>query len=97
MTAVLHILAYGGPTNGLDEYLRMGESTIIESLKRFTEAIVNVFGASYLRAPNNQEVAQLLAKVEEGVFPRMLESIDCMHWRWEKCPIAWQGMYIGHC
>lgn len=20
-----------------------------------------------------------------------------MHWKWEKCPIAWHGMYTGHC
>jgi len=20
-----------------------------------------------------------------------------MHWKWEKCPIAWDGMYTGHC
>jgi hypothetical protein len=86
MTAALRMLAYGGPADGLDEYLRMGESTIIESLKRFTESVVAVFGPSYLRAPNNLEVAQLLAKAEERGFPGMLGSIDCMHWRWEKCP-----------
>jgi hypothetical protein len=73
------MLCYGGPADGLDEYLRMGESKIIESLRRFTEAIVVVFGASYLRAPNNHEVAQLLAKAEERGFLRMLGNIDCMH------------------
>ena len=23
----------------------------------------------------------------------MLGSLDCMHWRWEKCPIAWKGQF----
>ncbi|XP_011016791.1 PREDICTED: uncharacterized protein LOC105120319 [Populus euphratica] len=27
----------------------------------------------------------------------MLGSIDCIHWKWEKCPIAWHRMYTGHC
>jgi hypothetical protein len=56
MTVALRMLAYEGPADELDEYLRMGESTIFERLKRFTVAVVAIFGPSYLRAPNNQEV-----------------------------------------
>lgn len=28
-------------------------------------------------------------------FPGCVGSIDCQHWEWEKCPIAWAGQYKG--
>ena len=52
VTAAVRMLAYGGPADALYEVLRIGESTIIESLKRFVRAIHAVFGPHYLRRPN---------------------------------------------
>eukprot|EP00258_Populus_trichocarpa_P029324 XP_024445343.1 uncharacterized protein LOC112324920 [Populus trichocarpa] len=80
-----------------DEYLQIGESTAIESLRAFVKTIVEVFGDWYLRVPNDADICRLLSIGEQRGFPGMLGSIDCMHWKWEKCPIAWHGMYSGHC
>ncbi|XP_071683310.1 uncharacterized protein [Lolium perenne] len=46
------LLAYGIPADLVDDHLAMGESTSILCVKRFVVAIVNVFGSTYLSAPN---------------------------------------------
>jgi hypothetical protein len=97
VTAALRMLAYGCSADSLDEDVRMGESTILESLKKFVRAIVAVFGPSYLRRPTEADIARMLPEAEKRGFPGMLGSIDCMHWVWEKCPYGWQGYYKGHC
>ncbi|XP_062088359.1 uncharacterized protein LOC133794934 [Humulus lupulus] len=95
VTDVFRMLAYGVPADATDEYIKIGESTTIESLKRFCRAVVEVFGARYLRSPNADDVARLLHIGERQGFPGMLGSLDCMHWKWKNCPTAWGGQYAG--
>ncbi|XP_022681834.1 putative nuclease HARBI1 [Setaria italica] len=90
------MLTYGVAADATDDYIRIGESTAIESLRKFVSAVVEIFGDEYLRSPNEDDTARLLAIGESRGFPGMLGSIDCMHWRWKNCPSAWQGMYTGH-
>ncbi|KAK0577243.1 hypothetical protein LWI29_030125 [Acer saccharum] len=94
--AAFRMLAYRVLANSIDEYVRIGERTVIESLKKFVKAIIVVFGDKYLRSPNNDDIARLLEFNSRRGFPGMLGSIDCMHWKWKNCPVAWQGMYSGH-
>ncbi|KAM6575620.1 hypothetical protein CsatA_023947 [Cannabis sativa] len=95
VTAVFRMLAYGMPADATDEYIKIGESTTLESLKRFCRAVVEVFGAHYLRSPNAHDVARLLYIGERRGFQGMLGSLDCMHWKWKNCPTAWGGQYAG--
>jgi len=88
VVAAFRMLAYGIPADFLDDSVRLGESTIIECLKHFVKAVVEVFGEEYLRAPNAQDISRLLAINNARGFPGMLGSIDCMHWKWEMCPTA---------
>ena len=97
ITAAGRILAYGTPADSMDEYIRIGESTAIQSLRRFVKAVIAMFGDHYLRSPNNIDIARLLQMGEQRGFLGMLGSIYCMHWKWKNCPTAWQGMYTGHC
>ena len=48
VTAAIRMLAYGGPADSLDEYLRMGESTILETVGHFTRSLCSCLGMSSL-------------------------------------------------
>ncbi|XP_028091286.1 uncharacterized protein LOC114291631 [Camellia sinensis] len=96
ITVALRIFAYGVAVDFMDEYVRIGESTAIESLKYFVKAVGDIFSNEYLRSPNSNNIAKLLAVGESRGFPGMLGSIDCMHWKWKNCPTALKGMYTGH-
>jgi hypothetical protein len=85
VTAALRMLAYGIPVDLIDDHLAVGESTAIKYVKRFVVAIVQVFVATYLRAPNAEDTARLLEENAARGFPGMLGSIDYMHWSWKNC------------
>jgi hypothetical protein len=98
VTVVFYILTYGAATDATDEYVRIGESTMLESLRRFVKAAIEVFGDEYLRLPNEKVIEQLLALVNERGFPGMLGSLDCMHWRWRnfhhRCKVNFPSIII---
>ena len=79
ITTTLRILAYGVTIDFMDEYVQIGESTAIESLKKFVKAVVDIFSKEYLWSPNNEDVARILANGKRRGSPEMLGSIDCMH------------------
>ncbi|XP_048610064.1 uncharacterized protein LOC125585307 [Brassica napus] len=95
VTVVFRMLAYGLPADVVDEYIKIGESTTIESMKKFCRAIVEIFSAQYLRSPTPDDVSRLLYIGEKRGFPGMLGSLDCMHWKWKNCSTPWAGQYAG--
>lgn len=94
-TAAIRQLAYGSPSDAMDKYVRMGDSTARKSLIEFCSTVVKLHGREYLRAPNRSDLQRLLRVAEERGFPGMLESLDCCHWQWKNCPTAWAGQYKG--
>ena len=79
MTVALRILAYGVIADSTDEYVRIGESTAVQSLKKIVKVVINIFSEEYLRSPNSNYIARLVAVNEKREFLEMLGSIDCMH------------------
>ena len=95
VTAALRLLAYGGCADQLDEWVRLGESTIQVCLKRFVAAVLRIFRDEYLRAPTEEDAMRLLNDNAQRGFPGCLGSIDCWHWEWKNCPNAWAAQYKG--
>jgi hypothetical protein len=78
-SAAIRMLAYGVAGDLIDEYLRMSESTFLDSMYKFCKVVIAVFGTVYLRYPTIEDTARLLSINEERGFLGMIGSIDCMH------------------
>ncbi|XP_057811759.1 protein ALP1-like [Salvia miltiorrhiza] len=93
-TAVIRQLAYDTTADCCDEYLHIGETTALTCLKKFCKVVIHIFSGTYLRRPTTADVQRLTAMHEAKLgFPGMLGSLDCMHWGWKNCLVAWHGAY----
>ncbi|XP_057740402.1 uncharacterized protein LOC130957575 [Arachis stenosperma] len=83
-TAVIRMLAYGVAADTVDDYVRIGESTIIECLKKFVESVISVFEDEYLRKPNpNNTWKGMYMSGYRGVATIVLEVVASSDlWIW---------------
>src|SRR5438105_1376796 len=70
-TIAIKMLAYGHGADALDDGLRMGESTVLQTVKEFVNTVILVFGPEYLRPPKSSELQHILA-VNEAQTPILL-------------------------
>ncbi|CAN6685118.1 unnamed protein product [Malus baccata var. baccata] len=83
LTSAFLMLANGCFANSTDEYCQLAEST------------ATIYGATYLRKPNCEDLKRLLRKADKRGFPGMIGSLDCMHWERKSCPTTWAGQFKG--
>jgi hypothetical protein len=92
-TTAIHMLAYGMAADACDEYCRLGGSTAHECMRRFVIAIRGSFESRYLRQPTREDFECQMRINKDRGFPGMFGSLDCMHWTWKNCPVAWQEQF----
>jgi len=95
LTCALRFLAYGTSADQLDEYIRMAETTVLETVSRFCSAIIACFSDIYLRSPTVADLKFLLSSYEKAGWIGCLGCLDVMKWQWKNCPMAWRGSYQG--
>jgi hypothetical protein len=59
-------------TDTIDEYMKLGKTTILECLEYYCSDIIECFGDEFLRHLTVADTQCLLAKAEERGFPGML-------------------------
>ena len=70
----MRMLAYGAPGDLQEDYGRMAESTTLDCMYKFCRVVVGCFGGQYLRAPNAEDTARILAENEARGFLGCLEA-----------------------
>jgi len=68
VTAAMRMLSYEMAADTTDEYVRIAESTSLDSVRHFVRAVVEVFGDEYLRHPNVVDTTHLLVMGEKKDF-----------------------------
>lgn len=92
-TITICVLAYKSPASNVDYYVQIGETTARECLETFVRGVNQNFGIEYLRRPNNNNTQYLLKMGEAHGFLDMLGLVDCTHWEWKNCLVAWKGQF----
>nr|XP_051221420.1 uncharacterized protein LOC127339637 [Lolium perenne] len=85
--------SYGMAADIFDEYLRIGETTCLETMYRLCQPVIDVFGEYYLREPTVEDTRRFLSINKSRGFSDMIGNIYYMQWEWQNCPFRWQGQY----
>ncbi|CDF34493.1 unnamed protein product [Chondrus crispus] len=76
----MRMLCYESAADLLDEYLQMGEDSILTSMKSFCELVVSTFGKEYLREPDEQDLRRILSINAARGFPGCVGNGELWIW-----------------
>ncbi|XP_071729014.1 uncharacterized protein [Rutidosis leptorrhynchoides] len=94
ITPALRQLAYGNTLDAFDKYLQISERVLRDTLHNLCRCIIDFYTNVYMREPTYHDIVRLYEAHERlHGLQGMMGSIDCMHWAWAKCQLAWRGQY----
>jgi hypothetical protein len=73
--AAMRVLAYGLPSDAVDEYIQIGESTARECLQHFCRGIIAYFSGWYLRTPNEADITRIMHRMAWSVLWQKWSSV----------------------
>nr|GEY92809.1 protein ALP1-like isoform X1 [Tanacetum cinerariifolium] len=78
-----------------NEYMQISERSSRKALDHFCQAVMEIYGAEYLRKPTVTDVEKLYRHhKEKHGFQAMLGSLDCTDWEWFGCSYAFKAQYV---
>ncbi|KAK3205827.1 hypothetical protein Dsin_019873 [Dipteronia sinensis] len=60
MTVAIRLLSYAYSVDCCNEYLQIGETTVVKSMLHFCDIVIALYESQYMRAPNTDDVVRLL-------------------------------------
>ena len=88
-------MAYGMCADQLDELLRFGQTTVALVVDKFCRAIIDVFGPTYLRPLNAEDLRMIMSDYVDKGWIGCMGCINVIKWVWKNCPMGWKGQYKG--
>ena len=92
LISALRVLSDGLIFERKDELCELGETTSRNTFIAFIKRIVSEFGTEYLCCPTEADLRRILAVKSERGFLGCIESWDWKQWKWNNCPVAWDGL-----
>lgn len=93
LVAALRVLSYGDAQDRNDEYIELSKTTVHNAVTRLISFILEKYEAVYLRAPSSADLRSITARNAARGLPGCIGSLDCCHWQWTQCPVAFHGQY----
>jgi hypothetical protein len=84
----LQTIAYEYSADKADQYFRMAESTVLETVDHFERGLITTFGGSHLRVPASEDVRRMLAASLKIGWPGKSNSLDFMSLCCKKYPYS---------